>query len=254
MCACIWLCVRSLPNIFKILEVQIFLTGKTKYVLEYLMDFHYWSSTDQSLQICKDEHTHLLIVKKKNTKGLLWKKADLCPHFHTFFLVNWNNAHLLLFKNTLGSFIYIVVNIGLQMCSRTLVVGECVFAYELWGTLGFRAFLPNGAGWRKGRTSGPHWGYCRDKDYDGKEKPKNKREGSPNFDEALILEATWQLDIFQSVGIDFSKSYTCCVAQSSKQHCDHLWDNDEQAHYTARGRSLTQSLESKLEAGPITAR
>lgn len=42
---------------------------------------------------------------------------------------------------------------------------------------------------KKGRTSGPHWGYCRDKGYDGKEKTKNKREGSPDFVKALFLEA-----------------------------------------------------------------
>lgn len=205
------------------------------------MDFHYWSSTDQSLQICKDEHTHLLIVEKKN-KGLLWKKADLCPHFHTFFLVNWNDAHLLLlFKNTLGSFIYIVVNRGLQMCTCTTVLGECVFAYELWGTLGFRAYRM-----KKGRTSGPHRGYCRDKGYDGKEKPKNKREGSPDFDKALFLEANWQLDIFQSVGINFYKLYTKAALLSAVNSImtECLWDNDKQAHYTALGRSLTQNLES----------
>lgn len=127
------------------------------------------------------------------------------------------------------------------MCTCTTVLGECVFAYELWGTLGFRAYRM-----KKGRTSGPHRGYCRDKGYDGKEKPKNKREGSPDFDKALFLEANWQLDIFQSVGINFYKLYTKAALLSAVNSImtECLWDNDKQAHYTALGRSLTQNLES----------
>lgn len=52
------------------LWLLFFLTVKTQCVLDYLADFHYWHSTDQSLQIWKDGHTHLLIVEKKY-KGLI---------------------------------------------------------------------------------------------------------------------------------------------------------------------------------------
>lgn len=48
------------------------------------MNFNYWSLTDQSLQICKDEHTHLLIVEKKKPK-VYYEKEQICVLIFTPF-------------------------------------------------------------------------------------------------------------------------------------------------------------------------
>lgn len=48
------------------------------------MNFNYWSLTDQSLQICKDEHTHLLIVEKKNQRSTMKKSRSVSSFSHLF--------------------------------------------------------------------------------------------------------------------------------------------------------------------------